>query len=295
MNMQAGRKQVARYGLTLAAVAAVCMGMVGCGSLSDVKRDGTTDEPVFPELDRSWFEHDDGTMAQVENLRLMQPNMSRDQVYQLLGRPQFSEGFRVKEWDYLFHFQTENGLKPCQYKVLFDWDYRAQSFHWKPLDCAQLLKVKAVEPTKVVETVRVVEKAAPAAVVAMPKRFTLEADGLFAFARSDINNLSEEGRNRLNIIARELQESVTTVDDILVTAHTDRIGSAASNMDLSTARAATVKQYLVQQGVPADKIRARGMGESQPVTRCTDNQPRKELIHCLAPDRRVEVEAFGVR
>lgn len=294
-NMQAGRervvRQVARRGLTLAAVAAVCVGMAGCGSLSDVKRDGTSDEPVFPELDRSWFSHDDGTMAQVENLRLMQSGVSRDQVYQLLGRPQFSEGFRVREWDYLFHFQTANGLKPCQYKVLFDEDYRARSFHWKPAGCADLLKVKEPEPRVVEKVVRVTQ---PAPAVPAPQRFTLAGDGLFAFARSDIGSLSAAGRSRLDDIARQLQQS-GAVDDILVTAHTDRIGSAESNMRLSSARAASVKQYLVQRGLPAVKIRARGMGESQPVTSCSGNQPRAALISCLAPDRRVEVEAFGVR
>lgn len=293
MNMQAGRKQVVGRALTLAAVAAVaavCVGMAGCGSLSDVKRDGTTDEPVFPELDRSWFSHDDGTVAQVENLRLMRSGVSRDQVYQLLGRPQYSEGFRVKEWDYLFQFQTENGLKPCQYKVLFDSDYRAQSFYWKPQSCAELLKKQTPQP-EVVEKTKVVEKLVtqPA-----PRRFTLSGDGLFEFARSDISSLSAQGRSRLDDIARQLLDS-EAVDRVLVTAYTDRIGSAEANMQLSRARAASVRQYLIQQGVPVRKITAIGAGERQSLTDCPDALPRAELISCLAPDRRVEVEAFGAR
>jgi OOP family OmpA-OmpF porin len=46
------------------------------------------------------------------------------------------------------------------------------------------------------------------------------------------------------------------------------------------------------------KISAVGMGGAAPVTKagdCADKLPRAQLITCLQPDRRVEVEVTGSR
>ena len=47
--------------------------------------------------------------------------------------------------------------------------------------------------------------------------------------------------------------------------HTDDVGSAASNLQLSKARAKSVKAYLVSQGANASRIKATGYGEGQPI------------------------------
>jgi OmpA-OmpF porin, OOP family len=44
--------------------------------------------------------------------------------------------------------------------------------------------------------------------------------------------------------------------------------------------------------VPKDKIETIGMGEKQPLVQC-DQKNLKELIACLQPNRRVEVEVKG--
>ncbi|XNM67299.1 hypothetical protein ACLK2E_05305 [Escherichia coli] len=46
------------------------------------------------------------------------------------------------------------------------------------------------------------------------------------------------------------------------------------------------------KGIPAAKISARGMGESNPVTgnTCDNVKARYSSNDCLAPDRRVEIE-----
>ena len=48
------------------------------------------------------------------------------------------------------------------------------------------------------------------------------------------------------------------------------------------------------KGVPKDKIETLGMGKTQPIPGviCT-MKTMKELIACLAPNRRVEVEVKG--
>ena len=55
-----------------------------------------------------------------------------------------------------------------------------------------------------------------------------------------------------------------------------------------------VRDYLVSKGVPKDKVETVGLGEKQPVTGNNCQQKnQKELINCLQPDRRVEVEVKG--
>src|SRR5690554_5149289 len=113
------------------------LAMAGCGTLSQVDQDGYTDEPVFPEVDDVNFKK--GSYPNIDNLRQVRDGATRDQLYDLLGRPHFSEGFKVREWDYLFHFNTAEGLKTCQFKVLFDNDKIARNFHWAPAECADIL------------------------------------------------------------------------------------------------------------------------------------------------------------
>jgi cytochrome c oxidase subunit 2 len=47
--------------------------------------------------------------------------------------------------------------------------------------------------------------------------------------------------------------------------HTDNTGEADANQVLSESRARTVFDYLVENGVSADRLRARGYGQNQPV------------------------------
>jgi len=83
---------------------------------------------------------------------------------------------------------------------------------------------------------------------------------------------------------------------VIVTGHTDRIGSIKYNMKLSEKRAVTVKDYIVSKGVDQKLIFWEGKGPKQPipVTKFCDNKmKRKQLIECLAPNRRATVEVVG--
>ncbi len=50
-----------------------------------------------------------------------------------------------------------------------------------------------------------------------------------------------------------------------VAGHTDSMGSDAYNMDLSQRRANAVRDYLIGKGIAADRLTAKGYGESRPV------------------------------
>ena len=120
----------------IGAAALASLMLAGCGTLSKVDEAGRTDEPVWPELESIYVKQ--GTYPNLDNLRQVHAGMTRDQLYHLLGSPHFLEGFKTQEWDYLFHINTAEGEKACQYKVLFDKDLIAQSFYWKPAECADL-------------------------------------------------------------------------------------------------------------------------------------------------------------
>ncbi len=127
-----------------------------------------------------------------------------------------------------------------------------------------------------------------------PQKVTLSADSLFAFGKADVK---PAGKQELDKLAAELRG--VDFDVIAVTGHTDRIGSHAYNMALSTRRAEAVKAYLVESGgIPAGKITAIGTDGSDPVTKpgdCKGKKATKALIACLQPDRRVEVEVTGTK
>jgi OOP family OmpA-OmpF porin len=115
----------------------------------------------------------------------------------------------------------------------------------------------------------------------------LSADGLFAFGKSSLDDLSDAGRAQLDAFAASLLGGAP-YEIVHVIGHSDRIGNAAANLQLSNRRAESVRDYLVQKGVPAERITAVGRGSVEPVVECGE-MAREALIECLAPNRRVEI------
>lgn len=93
----------------------------------------------------------------------------------------------------------------------------------------------------------------------------LNAEALFAFASAQ---LSAQGESQIRQLAADIRQSGQDVRQITITGHTDRFGSAESNLRLSQARAESVKRVLVASGLPANVITSLGMGESMPRVQC---------------------------
>ncbi|GHD58377.1 OmpA family protein [Jeongeupia chitinilytica] len=134
---------------------------------------------------------------------------------------------------------------------------------------------------------------APAPVV-KNKTFSLQADVLFDFNKA---SLKPAGKDALDKLYQDVVNFDPKEGEAVVVGYTDRIGSDKYNNALSQKRAQSVVDYLVGKGAPADKIRAEGRGKADPVTgdTCNKIKARKQLIECLAPDRRVEIEVKGVK
>lgn len=283
--------------LKLAAVASLAAAVSACTTPSSVSQQGTTDKPVWPKWDSVTFDNSRGTFPTPEALRQIKSGVTKDQLYQLIGRPHYDEVWRPREWNYLFHFHTPgigtDGVTTCQFKILFDDKKFARSFYWNPIDpidaaCPAVLMKVPENPTPVVVPATPVT---PAKAYGL-QRYTLSADALFKFDKYRVEDMNPKGRAELDELAEKLK-SFDQLNGVLVVGHTDLLGTDEYNMVLSRNRADTVSRYLIQRGVPAGILRSYGAGEREPVKHCENNGNREEHIKCLHPNRRVEVTVDG--
>ena len=98
----------------------------------------------------------------------------------------------------------------------------------------------------------------------------------------DLNKatIRAESYEALNAVAETMNEYPNT--RFLIEGHTDSQGSDAYNLKLSDERAASVKDYLIKQGLPATRLSSEGFGESKPVATNATAAGRQQ-------NRRVEI------
>jgi len=88
------------------------------------------------------------------------------------------------------------------------------------------------------------------------------------------DELTPESTSDLDKILADMK--ARPVPDIVVTGHTDTVGSAEANDKLSMQRAERVKGFLTGIGIPADRIQVAGRGERELLVPTADNidEPR---------------------
>ena len=102
-------------------------------------------------------------------------------------------------------------------------------------------------------------------------RFVFQSELLFA---SGSATLDPKGTAALRELAQSLREVTASIPSDLdwvlrVDGHTDRlpirVGPFVSNWELSVARAISVVEFLIREGIPPDRLAAAGFGEFRPL------------------------------
>jgi peptidoglycan-associated lipoprotein len=91
-----------------------------------------------------------------------------------------------------------------------------------------------------------------------------------AFFDYDKSTIRDDARSTLTANADALKRILSDFPSATVTVegHCDERGSAEYNLGLGDRRATSVKEFLVQLGVPADKLKTISYGKERP--QCTD-------------------------
>ena len=105
------------------------------------------------------------------------------------------------------------------------------------------------------------------------------------FFELNSSDLKDESVVELNKIIKFMASNPFLV--IEIGGHTDNIGSKAYNLNLSDDRARSVKDALVQRGIPSDRIQTKGYGMSVPLNTNSSEQER-------ALNRRTELKIIAV-
>jgi hypothetical protein len=103
------------------------------------------------------------------------------------------------------------------------------------------------------------------------------------FFPTGVATLSPDAVRVVDEAAAEYQR--TGIAQVVVTGHTDTVGSAAHNLALSERRAAMVADELIRRGVPATDIVTVGRGEEDLLVPTADgvNEPRNRRVEILVP------------
>lgn len=95
---------------------------------------------------------------------------------------------------------------------------------------------------------------------------------------SGTDELTELSRAELPKILEEIKRR--PVPDVAVIAHTDTVGEHEANDRLSAQRAERMKSFLIEIGIPAERIQTSGRGEREPLIATADNtdEPRNRRV-----------------
>jgi outer membrane protein OmpA-like peptidoglycan-associated protein len=110
---------------------------------------------------------------------------------------------------------------------------------------------------------------------------TLSGEVLFATGHSV---LLPAALDRLSPVVEAMQ---ATDETAVISGYTDARGSDELNRRLSQSRAESVRDYLIGQGIPSARIRAQGLGETNPIG-------SNDTVEGRAYNRRVEISLHAV-
>lgn len=148
----------------------------------------------------------------------------------------------------------------------------------------QLKKDKLAADTKQKEIAEAKKKERTAAIIAAEKdvvkdkeRLIIKTDPIyFDYNMWYIRKESKKILNRVVELMNKYPEMVVEIGS-----HTDNRGNANFNENLSQKRADATRNYILEQGIPKNRIQAKGYGESMPIVKCIPEDSCDEEQHEL--------------
>ncbi|MFN5816446.1 MAG: OmpA family protein, partial [Pseudanabaena sp.] len=102
----------------------------------------------------------------------------------------------------------------------------------------------------------------------------------------DRDTISPQSAKILDRIATVLKQYPTIL--INLAGHTDPRASGEYNRELGFRRSLAVRNYLMRQGIPSERMTVRSLGETQRAT-------QGDRVTDYARDRRVEISFFNIQ
>jgi outer membrane protein OmpA-like peptidoglycan-associated protein len=103
----------------------------------------------------------------------------------------------------------------------------------------------------------------------------------------DIREMYQDEMDSVIALMNKYEELIVKVEG-----HTDSKGSDSYNMALSERRAKAAKEYMVEQGIDAERILTEGFGESMPIAP-NENPDGSDNEAGRAKNRRVEFKLLN--
>lgn len=95
--------------------------------------------------------------------------------------------------------------------------------------------------------------------------------------------LTSDARKQLLDVFKVLKQNKVSQIEIVV--HSDTVGKASNNLELSEKRAQSIRHFLLENGLKAGQIKVSGRGEAEPIFGGTGTQVQ---------NRRVELQILGI-
>ncbi|MEY3368826.1 MAG: hypothetical protein RI973_1981 [Bacteroidota bacterium] len=188
----------------------------------------------------------------------------------LLGRKPLTEaGLKVISGKEVKNFTvSENGYLQLELEENKDYQFIASKDGYltgEGLFSTKGLGRDAANPVRTFELEIVLDR------IYLNREIVLE-DIYYDFDKWDIR---EDARPTLDKLARDLELNPSL--RIQLSSHTDCRGNDGYNLELSQRRAQSAVDYLISKGISAERLQARGFGESQPkaaciCSRCTEGE-----------------------
>lgn len=126
--------------------------------------------------------------------------------------------------------------------------------------------------------------------------YTIGAPALFHLARYDEQGLIPGAEVKLAELSSDINKNYKMISRVVIKGYADPVGTAKNNMLLSEQRAKTIAEKLLSAGLSTTNISVEGLGSSSlVVSGCERLKTRQAVSDCNQPNRRVEVEVYGIK